>query len=323
MQYRILGASDLKLSVIGLGTWAMGGEGWRFSWGPQVDEQSIKTIHHALDLGINWVDTAPIYGLGHAEEVVGKALAGLGEKPIIATKCSRKSTPDGQLYSDLKKASILQEAEDSLRRLRCEVIDLYQIHWPKPATDLEEGWEAIAQLINDGKIRYGGVSNFAIEHMQRCHALYPITSLQPPYSMLVRHIEDGIIDYCDKNNIGLLAYSPMYKGLLTGAFNKQRLANLPATDHRREDLHFQEPELSANLQLVERLGEIAKARAITVAQLCIAWTLRHPQMTAAIVGGRRPQQVDETAAAGDVVLSEAEIAEIEELLQQRQARLRS
>ena len=233
MRYKKLGNSDLSLSVIGLGTWAVGGEGWQFSWGPQDDRQSIDTMFHALDLGINWIDTAAVYGLGHAEEVVGKALKGMSQKPIVATKCSRKQGADGQLYSELKRASIIQEAEDSLRRLEIETIDLYQIHWPKPDEDIEEAWEAVAQLIRDGKARYGGVSNFQVEHMQRCRAISPILSLQPPYSMIARGIEDGIIDYCGDKNIGILCYRPMYKGLLTGAFSRDRIEALPDSDHRQ------------------------------------------------------------------------------------------
>ena len=314
MRYKKLGYSDLTLSVIGLGTWAIGGEGWQYSWGPQDDQQSIKTMHHALDLGVNWIDTAAVYGLGHAEEVVGKALKGMSEKPIIATKCSRKQGPDGELYSELKKESVIQEAEASLRRLDIETIDLFQIHWPKPEEDIEEAWEAIDQLIRDGKVRYAGVSNLQIEHIQRCQAVSPVASLQPPYNMIVRYIEDEIIDYCGDNNIGVICYSPMYKGLFTGAFSRERIAALPDTDHRKFDPHFQEPELSANLQLVEDLKGLAAEKGVTVAQLTLAWTLRHPQMTAAIVGGRKPEQLDETAAAGAVVLSAEEIEIIDGFL---------
>ena len=317
MRYKKLGNSDLTLSVVGLGTWAIGGEGWQYSWGPQDDQQSIKTMHHALDLGVNWIDTAAVYGLGHAEEVVGKALKGMSQKPIIATKCSRKQGADGALYSELKRQSVIQEAEDSLRRLGVEAIDLFQIHWPKPEEDIEEAWEAMTQLIRDGKVRYGGVSNFQIEHMQRCNAGAPLVSLQPPYNMIARYIEEGIIDYCADNDIGIICYSPMYKGLFTGAFTRERIIALPDTDHRKFDPHFQEPELSANLQLVDELSTLAKRKGVTIAQLTIAWTLRHPQMTAAIVGGRKPEQLDETTAAGDVLLSEEEIKMIAGFLRKR------
>jgi aryl-alcohol dehydrogenase-like predicted oxidoreductase len=313
----------LELSVIGLGTWAMGGEGWRYSWGPQEDEHSIKTVHHALDLGINWIDTAPVYGLGHAEEVVGKALKGMREKPIIATKCSRKAKPDGQLYSELKRDSVIREAEESLARLQVDVIDLYQIHWARPEEDIEEGWEAIGKLIQDGKVRYGGVSNFRVEHMERCQAIHPITSLQPPYNMVVRDIEGEILEYCEKHDISIICYSPLYKGLFTGAFSKERLASMPESDHRLNDPHFQEPELSANLEVVDHLQHIAESLGITVAQLTIAWTLRHQQMTAAIVGGRKPEQLDETSRAGDVVLDQHVIEQINALLKERDEALKS
>ena len=321
MRYKNLGNTDLNLSAIGLGTWAMGGEAWHYGWGPQDDEQSVKTIYHALDLGINWIDTAAVYSLGHSEEVVGKALQGMEQKPIVATKCGRKQGADGQLYSELKRESIIQEAEESLRRLGVEVIDLFQVHWPKPDEDIEEAWEAVARLISDGKVRYGGVSNYYVEHMKRCQDMSPIASLQPPYNMIVRYIEDEIIDYCAENNIGIICYSPMYKGLFTGAFSRQRLEALPDSDHRKNDPHFQEPELGANLQLVDDLTELAKKKGLSVAQLTIAWTLRHPQMTAAIVGGRKPEQLDETAAAGDVVLSQEEISLIDSFIQQREKAL--
>lgn len=317
MRYRKLGYADMQFSVIGLGTWAMGGADWKYGWGPQDDDESIKTIHHALDLGINWIDTAAVYGLGHAEDVVGKALKGMREKPFVATKCSRKSNAQGELYSELKRESVLQEAEDSLRRLDVEVIDLYQIHWARPEEDIEEGWEAITQLIKDGKVRYGGVSNFQIEHMQRCQSIYPIASLQPPYNMLVRYIEDDILEYCETENIGIICYSPLYKGMFTGKYTKERIQQLPESDHRHRDSHFQEPELSVNLELIDGLKEIAQQRDITVAQLTLAWTLRHPQMTAAIVGGRKPEQLDETAAAGDIQLSDSETTAIQELLLRR------
>ena len=317
MRYKKLGDSELNLSVIGLGTWAIGGEGWQYSWGPQNDALSIKTIYHALDLGINWIDTAAVYGLGHSEEVIGKALKGMSQKPIIATKCSRKQDETGKLYSELKRQSIIQEAEDSLRRLDVEIIDLYQIHWPKPEEDIEEAWITVSQLIKEGKVRYGGVSNFYVEHMQRCQAIAPIASLQPPYNMIVRYIEDNILDYCGDNNIGVISYSPMYKGLFTGAFSRQRMETMPDSDHRKFDPEFLEPKLNANLQLVDALKTLAASKDISVAQLAIAWTQRHPQMTAAIVGGRKPEQLDETAAAGDIVLSQEDIALIDEFLSKR------
>jgi len=315
MQYKKLGNTDLLFSAIGLGTWAMGGADWKYGWGPQDDQRSIETVQHALELGINWIDTAAVYGNGHAEEVVGKAIRGMSERPFIATKCSRKISSDGPLYSDLKKESVVQETEDSLRRLGIEVIDLMQIHWPKPEAEIEEGWEAIATLIQQGKIRYGGVSNFDVAHMLRCIPIHPIASLQPPYNMLVRNIENEIIPFCEKHRIGILCYSPLYKGLFTGAFNKERVRQLPETDHRRNDPFFQEPKLSVHLQLVENLSRMATERQITVAQLTLAWILRHEQVTAAIVGGRRPEQLDETAKAGDIRLDDADINRINDFLE--------
>jgi aryl-alcohol dehydrogenase-like predicted oxidoreductase len=321
MRYKKLGSTDMSFSVIGLGTWAMGGEGWQFSWGPQDDRLSIQTIHHALSFGINWIDTAAVYGLGHAETVVGRALKGMTERPFIASKCSRKVNAAGVLYSELKKESVIQEAEESLRRLQVEVIDLYQLHWPRPDEDIEEGWQAIATLIQQGKIRYGGVSNFNSAQMQRCLPIHTIASLQPPFNMLTRDIEHGILDFCAEQHIGVIGYSPLYKGLFTGKFSRERIDQLPASDHRRNDLHFQEPELSINLQLVNELEKIAVARGVSVAQLTIGWCLRLPQMTAAIVGGRKPEQIEEIAPAGDLVLNDEEIAQIDLLLKQREEAL--
>jgi aryl-alcohol dehydrogenase-like predicted oxidoreductase len=321
MRYKKLGSTDMSFSVIGLGTWAMGGEGWQFSWGPQDDRLSIQTINHALSLGINWIDTAAVYGLGHSETVVGRALKGMTERPFIATKGSRKVDANGVLYSDLKKESIIREAEDSLRRLQVDVIDLYQLHWPRPDEDIEEGWQAVAALIQQGKVRYGGVSNFNSAQMQRCLPIHPIASLQPPFNMLTRDIEHDVLTFCDKQNIGVIGYSPLYKGLFTGKFSRERMDQLPASDHRRNDSHFQEPELSLNLQLVKDLAEIAAVRGVSVAQLTIGWCLRLPQMTAAIVGGRKPEQIEEIAPAGDLVLSDQEIAQIDSLLKQREEAL--
>lgn len=321
MKTRKLGYSDLELTTIGLGTWAMGGLGWDFSWGKQEDEDSVAAIHRALDLGINWIDTAAVYGLGHAEEVVGKAIKGLSEKPIVATKCARVWDEQGRLGFNLKRESIRKECEQSLRRLQLDVIDLYQIHWNRPDEDIEEGWSAIADLIQEGKVRHGGVSNFTAGQMARILPIHPIASLQPPYSMLVRGIEDEILPFCGENNIGVICYSPMYKGLLSGKMTKERLANLDEDDHRRRDPHFNPPELDVNLQLVEGLREIAARSGHTVAQLAIAWTLRRPEVTAAIVGGRRPDQIAETAAAGDWHLTQDEIDEIEGLLKKREEQL--
>lgn len=314
MRTNRLGWTDLELTTIGLGTWAMGGGGWSFAWGPQDDEESISTIHRAIELGINWIDTAPVYGLSHAEEVVGKALKGLKEKPIIATKCGRVWDEDGNISGCLKKDSIHSEVEESLGRLGIDVIDLYQIHWPIPDEDIEEAWGAIADLIREGKVRYGGVSNFSVEQLKRIHPIHPVASIQPPYSILVRDIEHELLSFCEENNIGVIAYSPMQKGLLTGTFTSERMQNLPEDDHRRRDPMFQEPELSNNLAFVEKLCSVAEKKGKTVAQLAISWVLRRPEVTAAIVGARHPFQIEETVVAGELMLSKEDIDAIDILL---------
>jgi aryl-alcohol dehydrogenase-like predicted oxidoreductase len=313
MQTRRLGFSDLNLTTIGLGTWAAGGP-WAFGWGPQDDAESVAAIRRGLDLGINWIDTAAIYGVGHSEEVVGQAIQGRRREVLLATKCSRIWDPEsGTVLGRLDAQSIRGECEASLRRLRTDVIDLYQIHWPIPDEQIEEGWGAIAGLVRQGNVRYAGVSNFSIAQMQRIAPIHPIASLQPPYSMLRREIEAEILPYCAANRIGVIVYSPMQAGLLTGRFSREQVAALDPGDWRLRNEHFQEPKLSANLALVEQLRPIAARNGITLAQLAIAWTLRRSEVTAAIVGARRPAQIEETVAAGDVTLREEDLAEIEEL----------
>jgi aryl-alcohol dehydrogenase-like predicted oxidoreductase len=320
LRTRKLGYSDLHITTVGLGTWAIGGGGWAFGWGPQDDADSIAAIHRALDLGINWIDTAAVYGMGHSEEVVGLAIAGRRDEVIIATKCSRVWDPGQTMpYGRLKAESVRREAEASLRRLNIEAIDLYQIHWPNPDEDSEEGWGAIADLIREGKVRYGGVCNFNVAQLKRVQAIHPVASLQPPYSMLVRGVENELLPYCAANNIGVVAYSPMQAGLLTGTFTRERAAQLPDDDWRKRNPHFQEPQLSANLELVEGLRPIAGRNGRTVAQLAIAWVLRRPEVTAAIIGARRPSQIEETVAAADWGLSAEDIAEIDTLLKRRDA----
>ncbi len=323
MRKRKLGWTDLELTVIGFGSWALGGGGWQFSWGPQDDEESIAAIHRALDLGINWIDTAAVYGLGHAEEIIAKALRGMSEKPIIATKCGRVWNEKGEVFGCLKRESIRKEVEDSLRRLEVEVIDLYQIHWPDPEPDIEEAWSTMADLVKEGKIRYAGVSNFNVEQMKRIEKIYPIASLQPPYSMITRDIEKEILPYCAEKNMGVIVYSPMQKGLLTGKFTPERVKNLPPDDHRRSDPQFREPLLSINLELVEKLKPIAEKHGRTLAQLAIAWVLRRPEVTAAIVGTRRPSQIEETFPAGDWELSAEDIEAIDKLLQEREEKIKN
>ena len=313
MQTRKLGYSDLNITDIGLGTWAIGGGGWKFAWGPQDDKESITAIRKAIDVGINWIDTAALYGLGHSEEIVGKAVKDMKEKPIIATKCCRCWDEKRKIFNSLKKDSIRSEVEASLKRLRVDVIDLYQIHHPSPDEEIEEGWDTIAMLIKEGKIRYGGVSNFSIEQLKRIQPIHPVASLQPPYSMLEREVEDELLSYCEKNNIGVICYSPMQRGLLSGKFSKERVQNLPKDDHRRKNIQFQEPQLSKNLKLVESLKPIAAKNNITLAQLVLTWVLRRKEVTAAIVGARSQSQIQETAAAGDVKLTRDDIGVIEEL----------
>lgn len=318
MRTRKLGWTDLELSVIGLGTWAIGGGGWKFGWGPQDDEASVRTIWKALDAGINWIDTAAVYGLGHSEEVVGKAIKDLSQRPIIATKCGLTWNEKDEIINCLKKESVKKEAEDSLRRLQVEVIDLYQIHWPIPDEQIEEGWEAISELIEEGKVRYGGVSNFSVSQMQRVQKIHPIASLQPPYSMFRREIEKEILPFCASNNVGVIVYSPMQKGLLTGKVNPEWVSKLPPDDHRRNDPMFQEPQLTVNMECVEKLKRIAEKHGKSLSHLAIAWVLRREEVTAAIVGARSPEQIAETALAGDWELDEATISEIETILAERE-----
>ena len=312
---RSLGSSGLQITVVGLGAWAFGGGGWHYSRGAQDDASSRAVIRHALDLGINWIDTAAIYGVGHSEEVIGEAIQGRRREVLLATKCSRIWDPEsGTVLGRLDERSIRRECEASLRRLRTDVIDLYQIHWPLPDEGIEEGWGAIADLVRQGKVRYGGVSNFSIAQMQRIAPILPIASLQPPYSMLRREIEAEILPYCAANGIGVIVYSPMQAGLLTGRFSRERVVALDPGDWRLRNEHFQEPKLSANLALVEQLRPIAARIGITLSQLAIAWTLRRGEVTSAIVGARRPVQIEETVLAGDLVLSEEDLAQLEQLL---------
>jgi len=317
MNKRQLGWTDLHLTTVGLGTWALGGGEWEWGWGPQDDQESIVTIQRALDLGINWIDTAPIYGLGRSEEVIGKAFRLIEEQPIIATKCSLVWGDDRVVFNSLKNKSVRMEVEASLTRLGVEIIDLYQIHWGDPEEEIEEGWGTIADLVKEGKIRYAGVSNFDVEQLKRIQPIHRVASLQPPYSMLRRGIEDEILEYCSKHDIGVIVYSPMQKGILTDKFSREWALDLPESDHRVRDSRFQEPALSVNVKFVEGLREMAKAKGKTIAQLAIAWTLRRPEVTAAIVGARKPYQIEETVHAGEWELTEEEIDMIEKLLDER------
>jgi aryl-alcohol dehydrogenase-like predicted oxidoreductase len=317
---RRLGNSDMELTPIGVGAWAMGGGGWAFGWGPQDDAESIAAIHAALDSGINWIDTAAVYGLGHSEEVVGRALAGRSNRPYVFTKCELVWNEKRQISRSLKADSIHRECENSLKRLKVDTIDLYQLHWPEPDQDLEEGWQALADLQKEGSVRWIGVSNFDAAQMERCRAIAPITSLQPPYSAISPEVETETLPYCVKNNIGVIVYSPMKSGLLTGTMTRERVASFPADDFRKRALDFREPHLSRNLGLAELMKQIGARYGRTAGEVAIAWTLRHPAVTAAIVGMRSPQQVTGVIGAMEFRLSEQEIGEIAEFRMGRLAR---
>jgi aryl-alcohol dehydrogenase-like predicted oxidoreductase len=314
LQTRQLGNSDLKITRIGYGAWAIGGGDWAFGWGDQADQDSIGAIQRALDLGINWIDTAAVYGLGHSEEIVAQALKGRSNKPYIFTKCSLVWNEQREIGRSLKPASLRQELEASLRRLQVETIDLYQIHWPNPDAEIEAGWEALAQFQQEGKVRYIGVSNFNVAQMQRAQAIAPITSLQPPYSLIKREVEADILPFCQQHNIGVIVYSPMQSGLLTGAMTRERIAQLPDNDWRKQSSEFQEPRLSRNLELVERLQQIGQQHDCSPGEVAIAWTLSHPAVTGAIVGGRTARQVEGTIGAVYLGLSDAELAELSTFL---------
>ncbi|HGJ64937.1 TPA: aldo/keto reductase [bacterium] len=325
MQTRKLGTSDLLLTTVGFGTWGMSGAGWRGGWGPQDDNDSIEAIIKSYELGVNWIDTAPVYGLGHSEEVVGKALKELKERPIIATKLGLVWDDKGDISRSLKKESVKKEAEDSLRRMGIDVIDLYQIHWPidDNMDEILEGWATMAELVKEGKVRYIGVSNFNIEQMEKIKEIHHPTSLQPPYNMTKRGVEKEILPYCGKNNIGIVCYSPMGKGILTGSFSRKRVENLSDDDHRKRTPDFQEPILSITLDMVETLKPIAEKYGRTLAQLAIAWVLRRSEVTSAIVGVRRPSQIEETAPAGDWVLQKDDIDKIQQILDEYDSKIAS
>ena len=322
MQTRTPGRTELELSVIGFGAWAIGGGDYKFGWGPQDDQDSIRAIHKALDMGVNWIDTAPVYGLGRSEEVVGKAVKGIRNELTIATKCGVVWDGNRNITRCLKADSVRREVEDSLHRLNIDVIDLYQIHWPEPLEDIEEAWAEMVKLVEEGKIRYPAVSNFSVEQMEQLGAIHPIASLQPPYSMLRRDVETDILPYCSEKSIGVVAYSPLQNGLLTGKFTKERIQNLPDDDFRKErSSYFQEPGVDVNLKTVEALEPIAQRHDRTLAQLALAWVLRRPEVTSAITGTRKPEQIEETAAAGDWELDDWTLAQVDALLKQREEEL--
>jgi len=310
-----LGNSDLNITPIGFGAWAIGGGGWAFAWGSQDDNDSIASIREAIDLGINWIDTAAVYGLGHSEEVVGKALEGISRRPYVFTKCGRVWDEKRQIGKRLKAASISAECEASLKRLKVDVIDLYQMHWPEPDDDVEEGWQTMLKLKAEGKVRWVGVSNFSAEQLARAGKFGPVTSLQPPYSMIRPEVEDSILPHCLKHNIGVIAYSPMASGLLTGKMTRERVAAMPADDWRKEkNRHYQEPLLTRNLALVELLHAIGARHGRTPGEVAVAWVLRHPAVTGAIVGARKPGQLKELIGAADWRLTPSEVDEIQVFL---------
>ena len=325
MQTRKLGNSDLELSVIGLGTWAMGGGDWPFGWGDQDEEVAIAAIHKAVELGVNWIDTAAVYGFGKSESLVGKALKSIpsARRPIVATKCGRTNLGDGKIGKSLKRESVIAECEASLTRLGVDCIDLYQMHWPEPDEQIEEGWQALVELKQQGKIRYLGVSNHSASQMDRLQAIEPIDSSQPPYSMLAREAEAEILPYCRDHGIGVVCYSPMGKGLLTGSFTAERAARLSEKDHRSRDPRFQSPQLEINLSFVEGLGQIASALGWTRAELAVAWVLRRPEVTSAIVGSRSPQQIEQTVVAGTRNMDADTTARVDALIEDREQRLAS
>ena len=308
---RKLGSSDLEITPIGIGAWAMGGGGWQFAWGEQDDNESISAIHAALDHGINWIDTAAVYGLGHSEEIVGRAIAGRSTKPLLFTKCGIVWNQAREITRTIEPESIRKELEQSLRRLKVDVIDLYQIHWPEPDRLVEAAWTTMSKLKQEGKVRYIGVSNFNVGQMRRAQAIAPIASLQPPYSIVTPDIENEILPYTQANNIGVIVYSPMKSGLLTGAMSRQRVASLPNDDFRRRTPNFNEPLLSRNLAIADLLKEIGARHGRTAGEVAIAWTLRHPAVTGAIVGMRSAKQVDGVIGALEFRLSADESAEID------------
>ena len=313
MEKRPLGNSDLYITPVGFGAWAIGGSDWQFGWGAQEDDDSVAAIHTALEIGVNWIDTAAVYGLGHSEEVVARALAEWkGERPYVFTKCSQVWGEDRKVDTSLREDSIRRECEDSLRRLKVEVIDLYQVHWSADEMpETEEGWATMAALQKEGKVRWIGVSNFSREELEKAQAIAPITSLQPPYSLLKRDVENDQLPWCQEHNVGTIVYSPMGAGMLTGAMTAERAASLPEDDWRSRNPEFKEPKLSQNLALAERLRAVAERHGRTPGQAAVAWTLRLPSVTAAIVGARNAGQVDGSMGAGDWRLTPEEIAEVE------------
>jgi aryl-alcohol dehydrogenase-like predicted oxidoreductase len=306
-----LGQTGLEITRVGFGAWAIGGGGWEFGWGPQDDDQSIAAIHRALEQGVNWIDTAAAYGFGRSEQVVGRALDGLTRRPYVFTKCSLVEGPNRTVAHSLKRDSILREAEASLSRLGVDAIDVYQIHWPIPEQDIEQGWAALAELKDQGLVRHIGVSNFDVEQLQRIQQIAPVETLQPQYSLIERDVEREILPFADRNGIGVIVYSPMGSGMLSGGMTRERVEHLADDDWRKHDPRFNEPQLSHNLDLVRRLQTVADTYETTPGAIAVAWTLRHPAVDGAIVGFRRPDQVDPILPAANLELTDQDVAKIE------------
>jgi aryl-alcohol dehydrogenase-like predicted oxidoreductase len=306
-----LGRTGMQITRVGFGAWAIGGGGWEFGWGPQDDKESIVAIHHAIEAGVNWIDTAAAYGFGRSEEVVGRALDGMADRPYVFTKASLLEGPDRTVVHSLKRDTILREAEASLARLRIDAIDLYQIHWPNPGADIEEGWAAMAELKEQGLVRHIGVSNFDIAELRRIQPIAPVETLQPPYSLIARHVENAVLPFADIEGIGVIVYSPMGSGLLTGSMSRGRIAVLADDDWRKHDSRFREPQLSRHLALAQRLAAVAERHGTNPGAVAVAWTLRNPAVDGAIVGFRRPDQVDPLLPAAALELTDDDVAEIE------------
>jgi aryl-alcohol dehydrogenase-like predicted oxidoreductase len=306
-----LGSTGLQITRVGFGAWAIGGGEWEFGWGPQDDEQSIASIHHALDLGINWIDTAAGYGFGRSEEVVGRALEGLERRPYVFTKASLLEGPDRKVVHSLKRDSIRREAEASLTRLGVDAIDLYQVHWPIPVEDIEEGWAAMKELKDEGLVRHIGVSNFSVGQMRRAASIAPVETLQPPYSLIARDVESEILPFARSEGLGVIVYSPMGSGLLTGKMTRERIEGLPADDWRRDDARFREPQLTRHLAAAESVSRVADRLGVSPGAVAIAWTLRNPAVDGAIVGLRRPDQADELMVAATLDLGADDAVELE------------
>ena len=306
-----LGATGLEITRVGLGAWAIGGANYDWGWGRQDDEESIAAIHRALELGVNWIDTAAQYGFGHSEEVVGRAIAGLGSRPYVFTKAGQPEGPGRTTVQSLRRDSIRRELEGSLTRLGIEAIDLYQIHWPIPEAEIEEGWTTLAELRDEGLVRHIGVSNFNVEQLRRAQRIAPVETLQPPYSLIERGAEAEILPFAEREGIGVIVYSPMGSGMLSGGMTRARIEGLPEDDWRKHDARFREPLLSEHLALVERLSAVAERHDVTPGAVAVAWTLRNPAVDGAIAGFRRPDQVEPILAAANLRLDEEDVATIQ------------